>query len=179
MNPIYIQNYIQDQQTIFNHLLNDLDWLEISKARKEFFMAFEKLSYTYGGAKSGERTYVGNPFTDPVLDIMNKLNKDFDCNYDVCILNRYDTQHNSLHWHKDNSPEMNNNHPICTVSFGAEREIWWKDSGFKGIVPLENRQLLHDGSVFIMPARFQEDHFHRIPKNDRDCGVRISLTFRN
>jgi hypothetical protein len=111
MNIIYIQHYIQDQEPILNHLLNYLDWLEISKARKEYFMAHEKLSYTYGGAKSGERTYVGNHFTTPVLDIMNRLNNDFGCNYDVCILNRYDGQHNSLGWHSDNSPEMNTNHP--------------------------------------------------------------------
>lgn len=33
-------------------------------------------------------------------------------------------------------------------------------------------------SCFIMPAGFQDNHVHRIPKHNRPCGARISLTFR-
>jgi hypothetical protein len=29
-----------------------------------------------------------------------------------------------------------------------------------------------------MPAGFQIDNLHKIPKNDKPCGGRISLTFR-
>jgi alkylated DNA repair dioxygenase AlkB len=38
--------------------------------------------------------------------------------------------------------------------------------------------LLPHGSLCIMPPGFQQTHQHRIPKADRDVGVRISLTFR-
>jgi len=68
---------------------------------------------------------------------------------------------------------------IHVVSFGVEREIWWKEKEFKGLVPQENRQLLKSGSIFIMPAGFQANHFHKIPKADREVGPRVSLTFRN
>lgn len=47
-----------------------------------------------------------------------------------------------------------------------------------GIVPTKDRYLLQRGSVFIMPAGFQEAMFHRIPKHPAPCGWRISLTFR-
>ena len=73
---------------------------------------------------------------------------------------------------------MDLDHPIAVVSLGAEREIWWKDKHFKGTIPQENRQLLKNGSLFIMPAGFQNDHLHKIPRCDRPCGIRISLTFR-
>jgi len=49
----------------------------------------------------------------------------------------------------------------------------------KGIVPPEQRILLEQGSVFLMPPGYQDTHFHRIPKHSRPCGPRISLTFRS
>jgi len=49
----------------------------------------------------------------------------------------------------------------------------------KGLLPQENRILLERGSLFVMPKGFQDTYFHRIPKHDRPCGWRISLTFRS
>ncbi len=178
MRPIYIQTYIPTfTENIFTHLLNELQWLEETEARKEYFMSDEQLSYQYG---KQNRTYSSLPFSKPVRDMMMFLNNEFNCNYNVCFLNRYDNYKKALGWHADNSPEMNSKHDICVISFGAEREIWWKEQSYKGDIPKENRQLLHNGSLFIMPAGFQEIFFHKIPKSDKqDCGIRISLTFRN
>jgi alkylated DNA repair dioxygenase AlkB len=50
--------------------------------------------------------------------------------------------------------------------------------GIKGDIPDEDKFLLENGSLFIMPAGYQKDHVHKIPKHDRVCGGRISLTFR-
>lgn len=178
MKPIYIPSYIEDKDYIFNHLLNELTWLEVTDARKEYFMSSEPLSYTYGSGKNA-RTYSSSEFSLPIMIMMEKLNRDYNCNYNVCFLNRYDTQKNQLGWHADDSPEMNTKHDICVVSFGAEREIWTKDKSFKGEIPKDDRYLLQNGSLFIMPAGFQENHFHKIPRCDKACGIRISLTFRN
>lgn len=175
MKPIYKTNY---SENLFNHLFNDIIWLEATPARKEYFMSLELLSYTYGSGKSA-RTYKSECFTEPTKELLDKLNNDYNANYNVCFLNRYDNQRNFLGWHADDSPEMNPEHDIAVVSFGAEREIWWKKQDYKGVIPNENKQLLNDCSIFIMPAGFQKDYFHKIPKCDKDCGVRISLTFRN
>lgn len=48
-----------------------------------------------------------------------------------------------------------------------------------GKQPANQRVLLEDGSMFIMPPGYQGTHLHRIPKHDRPCGWRISLTFRS
>ena len=178
MKPIYTKSYISNSKEIFQHLLNDLTWLEMTEARKEYFMSIKPLSYTYGIGKNA-RTYSSEEFSKPIEEITIKLNKDFDCNYDVCFLNRYDTQKNALGYHADDSPEMNPNHDIAVISFGAERQIWWKLKEYKGELPSSNKQLLHDGSLFIMPAGFQKDYLHKIPRADSSCGIRISLTFRN
>jgi transcription elongation factor Elf1 len=45
--------------------------------------------------------------------------------------------------------------------------------------PLDQRVKLEQGSIFVMPVGYQDTHLHRIPKHDRPCGWRISLTFRS
>ncbi len=140
----------------------------------------------------GEREYTSVPFTIPVQVLMTALGllpqvmPDWAAArgvtgmaFNVCFLNRYDTQHGHLGWHADDSPEMSHDHPIAVVSLGAEREIWWKHKTEKGQTPPERRRLLEHGSVFVMPPGFQRDHLHRIPKADHVVGTRISLTFRH
>jgi alkylated DNA repair dioxygenase AlkB len=103
--------------------------------------------------------------------------------YNVCFLNRYDHQKHQLNWHSDSSPEMDTTHPIAVVSFGVEREIWFRAKGadgevLPGVTPPEERQKLGHGSLFVMPPFYQDTHMHRIPRCDHECGIRISLTFR-
>lgn len=186
MNPKYLMQplfHSMKNEDLFLHLLNDIDWLEETPSRKEYFMADKDIVYSYGveEQKIGDkkRSYRSSPYTQPVQELQNILNEMTNAHYNVCFLNRYDSARMALGWHADDSPEMNPQHPIAVVSFGAVREIWWKEKGMKGEVAPENRQRLEDGSVFIMPSGFQDLYFHRIPKSDRPCSTRVSLTFRN
>lgn len=178
MKPLYFEPIEKPEaDCLFEHLLG-LDWLSVTEARQEYFMAEQLRSYKYGKGV-GEREYHSSPYTFQVDELQTWLN-DFEGpnQYNVCFLNRYDSQKHQLGWHADDSPSMDGGHPIAVVSLGAEREIWWKQKDESGLVPKEQRQLLKHGSVFIMPSGFQTDHLHRIPKCDRACGTRISLTFR-
>lgn len=196
MDPIYIPppklpKNRQHVDELFAHLRDELTWLEVTAARKEYFMSSVSRSYRYK-TWDGEREYHSVPFTEPVLGlksafavvghvvpqalaVLGLAALDFN----VCFLNRYDTQHGHLGWHADDSPEMAHDHPIAVVSLGAEREIWWKPKAEKGETPPDRRRLLEHGSIFVMPAGFQREYLHRIPKCDRAVGTRISLTFRH
>lgn len=176
MKPTYQNNFVSQPDNVLDHLLG-LDWLDVTEARLEYFMSDEPRSYIYGKSPH-EREYHSSIYTEPVQLIQDKLNQLLDANFNVCFLNRYNTQKHQLGWHADDSPTMDRDHPIAVVSFGAEREIWWKLQADKGIVPPEQRQRLGSGSLFIMPSGFQDLYFHRIPKADREVGVRVSLTFR-
>ena len=94
------------------------------------------------------------------------------------FLNRYENEKQHLGWHSDDFVEMDHTAPVCVVSFGEAREIWWRKIGESGLVPSEQRQKLSPGSLFIMPPGFQHTHEHRIPRGDREMTPRISLTFR-
>jgi alkylated DNA repair dioxygenase AlkB len=174
MKPTYINKYID--KDLFAALLNRTPWINNDAPRDECFMALESLEYTYG--KGFERTYKSLDMSEDVLNIMNKLNRDFNTEYNVCFLNFYKSEKEHLGWHADDSVEMDPEHPIAVVSFGAERYIWCKDKNYRGEIPGEDRYLLGSGSLFVMPKGFQDVNLHRIPKHDRPCGGRISLTFR-
>lgn len=181
LKPFYHAGYVKTnpENLFLDMLLKEVSWLDLTEARKECFMSDQPVTYRYGSGRSTDRVYTAVPFHPAVLGMMKELNSKRIFNFNACFLNRYDTQKNHLCWHADDSPEMDMDHPIAVISFGAEREIWWKEKDFKGPIPPENRQLLESGSLFIMPAGFQKDHLHKIPKADREVGIRVSLTFRH
>lgn len=174
MKPEYCDFF--DGSGIFEKLMDEVPWTNRDAPRDECFMAFEELEYTYG--KGFTRSYNSVDVIPIVQTIMSMVNSIEGTSYDICFLNYYKSDKEHLGWHADDSPEMDENHPIGVVSFGSEREIWIKKKGETGITPPENRYLLKDGSLFTMPAGFQKEYLHKIPKHDRPCGGRISLTFR-
>lgn len=175
MNELYYRNNYSNLS--LEQLQNEIAWWNRTDTRLEYFMADSKLSYSYGSG-NGIREYFSEPYHSVVKELQNKLNDDFGVNYNVCFLNRYDDQKMHLGWHADDSPKVDVSHPIAVVSVGAEREIWVRPNGSTGVVPPEDRYLLRSNSLFIMPKGYQATHQHRIPKCDRACGIRISLTFR-
>lgn len=175
MRPEYHKNWVGF--SMFDTLMNEVAWVNRDAPRDECFMALENLEYSYGNEMHA-RTYNSVNMRPEVNFLMLSLNAEFGTNYNVCFLNHYKSEREHLGWHSDDSPEMDQYHPIAVISFGAERFIWVKPIGFKGEIPVEDKYLLHDGSLFIMPPGFQEKFQHRIPKHDRPCGGRISLTFR-
>lgn len=167
---------INSPDILFKQLLNELDWVHVSPItpRKEYYWHIDGLSYTYGSGQFS-RTYQSQPMHPVIEEIRTVLNDYLKVNFDVVFLNRYDSQHDHLGWHADDSPEMSDDHPIVTVSLGAEREIWFRSNQHPENV---EKVLLPNGSACVMLPGVQDTHQHRIPKHDRPCGVRISLTFR-
>jgi alkylated DNA repair dioxygenase AlkB len=175
--PAFLGHFDLDPTEALEALVIDVDWLRVREARREAFMTpGGGASYTYGTGEHA-RTYVSlemHPVVERVMRALNSLG----ASYNACFLNRYDEQRDQLGWHADDSPGQDFGHPIAVVSLGAEREIWWRERGASGVVPAADRQRLASGSLFEMPSGFQQTHQHRIPKSDRPCGVRVSLTFR-
>lgn len=177
MDPYkYIPGLVDNPDDAYEQLMNTLDWVHASPTvpRKEYYWHALGLPYTYGMGKFA-REYQSQPAHPVITAIGEKLAKELGCVFDVVFLNRYDTLKDHLGWHADDSPEMSDDHPIVTVSLGAEREIWFRPlSDIKNITKLK----LEHGSACVMLPGMQDTHHHRIPKHDRECGPRISLTFR-
>ena len=174
MKILFEENFFE--KDIFEELRDEVPWVNRDAPRDECFMSLDTtLSYSYGKMN---RKYSAVPMHPQVLEIMERLNSRFNSSYNVCVLNYYQSERQHLGWHADDSPEQDLTHPIAVVSFGAERFLYTKQKAYKGIVPNEDKFFLTKGSLFIMPGGYQDDHYHKIPKHDKVCGGRISLTFR-
>lgn len=163
----------------------EIPWIRRTEARQECFMSYAPRTYTYGSGR-GVRTYESVPMTLPIMKMARfTLPRMLDCanELNVCFLNRYADQHQHLGWHADDDPGTDHDCPIVVVSYYERplvdaREIWIRPNGHTGPIPPEWRQSLAHRSVFVMPPGMQQTHQHRIPKHDRECGARVSLTFR-
>jgi alkylated DNA repair dioxygenase AlkB len=200
---IYVKDLIAPQlaDSLFYKLWNQLLWIQHDKVpRREYYVNDHNVPYSYG-VEPFARTYQPQPNTLEIGYIrfcvqeylLDNLGKDY--NMDVCFLNGYKDGQDQLGWHSDDSPEMDDERPIVTVSLGAEREIWFRkipqpflsslNSGLaRGEISTViastgvEKLRLGNGSMAIMLPHMQDTHQHRIPKSDRPCGPRISLTFR-
>ncbi len=175
MNPIYIKNFFN--VPIISELVEKVEWVNEESRRRECFMSDSNIEYKYID-RDDAAIYKSMSFLPVVKEIMEKINKDYGYNLDICFLNLYIDQHKALGWHSDDSHTIDQTEPIAVVSFGAEREIWIKPKGYKDAIQEDWKQLLENGSLFIMPSGFQEEWLHKIPKTNSDCTARVSLTFR-
>lgn len=185
MRPEIVPDFIpQSLGPAWFELLRDgVPWVNRNSPRDECFMAAEGAPqvYSYGNdnnARTERHTYHAVPMHELVLAAMEGLNIKYRADYNVCVLNYYKDRHQHLGWHPDDSPEQDLDHPIAVVAVGATRQIWWKHKSQKGAIPDDQKVDMVPGLLFIMPGGFQAEHVHRIPKHDRECGGRISMTFR-
>jgi alkylated DNA repair dioxygenase AlkB len=180
MNPTFEPGFVSED--LFPVLRDEVTWVNRNAPRDECFMASADApqTYSYGNdneAREALHVYNAVPMHPAVLSVMEKLNAR-GSQYNICVLNYYKDRHQHLGWHADDSPEQDLQHPIAVIAFGAERFLFTKKKGDKGNVPESDKYLMTKGGLLVMPGGYQDTHYHKIPKHDRECGGRISLTFR-
>jgi alkylated DNA repair dioxygenase AlkB len=157
--------------------LQEAAWLRREGSNRcEYYCNDFPLPYTYGRGR-GVRTYQVQPYLPAILEIRAALENHALEKFEVCFLNRYLDQRDSLGWHADDSPEMDDARPIGIVSFGVEREIWFRSKSAPSSNSIVKLKLGH-GSLCLMDAGMQDAWEHRIPKASFQCGERVSMTFR-
>ena len=160
----------------FDQLDREVQWIQRDRTpRMECFYSAWPDAYTYGSGL-GIRSYDPLPIPEfgiiPALwFVAEGLSR---CRFEACFLNRYEHEREHLGWHADDSDVIDDTRPIAVLSFGAERELWFRENGSSEF----EKKLLENGSALIMLAGMQDTHQHRIPKHHAKCGPRISLTFR-
>lgn len=204
MTPIeYSPKFIDSPDDIFGILWNELAWVRSNLPRREYYWNALGLPYTYGKGNNA-KTYQSQYLHPIISELRDYLLEKTGTNFNVCFLNGYENSRDHLGWHADDSPEMDNDSAIAIISLGAEREIWFRpndntiehlmldnfDIFDYGTISHEDwlihrskyqtphKLLLGNGSLCLMLPGMQQTHQHRIPKCDRVCGPRISLTFR-
>ena len=186
------------------NLDEQVEWVQRDRApRREAFYCKYPADYTYGSGDFS-RTYAANTNIPPLLaKIWEHLERSQGVPYEACFLNKYEHEREHLGWHADDSDIIDDDRPIAVISFGEERELWFRENVSKcyacnGSGRYDNtgsppcgacggtgrrdteveKVLLETGSLCIMVEGMQDTHQHRIPKAGHKCKTRISLTFR-
>lgn len=130
-------------------------------------------SYKYSGIQNDPI-----PWNDvPILaELKLKLENFLNIKFNSLLCNYYRSGQDSVGWHTDAEPGLNPKSPIASISFGQTRKFQFrrKEKGSE----ITDINLEH-GSLLVMPAGFQENHVHQVPKSPSQNGERINLTFRN
>jgi alkylated DNA repair dioxygenase AlkB len=169
----YIPDFLTNPD--YFEYLKELAWVRRDNTpRMEYYINSVNVPYTYGKGEFA-RTYEPQPMDMTLSIIKASVEVRFNTTFEVCFLNRYLNQKDHLGWHSDNSPEMDDSRPIAIVSFGVERDIWFRPIGSSDDI---TKLKLGNGSLCLMAPGMQDTHQHRIPKASFHCGERISLTFR-
>lgn len=170
MYPVYITNFIDSDisDLLLNHLLNDFEWQKCPTVYGCFL--FDS-NYIFN---NNYVKFDSQKFSKPIKDILNILNANYNCNFNACLLNKYENKSHHLQWHSDDSKQINKDHNIAIISFGSNRKLQWK---LKISNNLEET-ILESGSLLIMPAGFQKRSYHRVLPGDEDS-IRVSLVFIN
>ncbi|MFZ9027377.1 MAG: alpha-ketoglutarate-dependent dioxygenase AlkB family protein [Crocinitomicaceae bacterium] len=127
------------------------------------------VSYIYS-----RKEYVAEPWSPVSKEIRSLLNRYLNAEFNSVLINLYRDGSDSMGLHADNEPELGDCPTIASVSYGAEREIIFKENN--GDRKL--RVLLQHGSLLIMKGRLQHSWKHEIRKTKKPLAPRLNFTFR-
>lgn len=95
--------------------------------------------------------------------------------YNYVLINNYADQTKNIGYHSDDERELGKYSSIVGISFGQEREIYFKSNVTGKVVKLS----LPHNSLYVMFYPTNRYWKHSIPKKAGRMGQRISLTYRH
>lgn len=95
--------------------------------------------------------------------------------FNYTLINNYINGNNYIGYHADDEKELGKNPIIAGISFGEEREIYFKSMIDEKVIKIK----LPHNSLFVMFDPTNKYWKHSIPKKSKSIGQRISLTFRS
>ena len=116
-------------------------------------------------------------FTPLVKMYKEKLEREFDVEFNSCLIGKFISPHDKIGFHSDKSDGMGPNPFVGSISLGKSRKFLLKNVNTQEITDL----ILRHGDLLLMRDKSNVNYLHSVPK-DRECSesrYRINLTFRN
>lgn len=163
---IFIKNYIDNPNELFDSLKNNIEWDGRMSARKT--ASFGK-AYNYS-----QISYPFQKFTPELNSIIEKINNTLKFKPNNCLINYYLNGKSKMGFHSDQNDILEENTGVGIISIGETRVLRFRN--------IENRETIKDfelpsGSFIYMTNELQDEWQHSIPKSNTEKG-RMSLTFR-
>ncbi len=113
------------------------------------------------------------------LEELYSFAKRYDSRFNQILVNWYENGTHYIAAHSDDEPQLVNESPVLSISYGATRKFRIRDKETKEIV---TDLLLDDNTAIVMKGDFQKKYTHEIVKmsgkKGLECGRRINVTFR-
>jgi len=156
-----VDNMYQDTINLFGK--------EYLQPRLLRFEGDPNVSYVYS-----RKEYKAGPWSEVSLELRSLLKQHVDHNFNSALINLYRDGSDSMGLHADNEPELGDQPTIASISYGAEREIVFKEN----TGPRKMRILLPHGSLLLMTGKLQHHWKHEIRKTKKPLISRLNFTFR-
>ncbi len=179
----YYGNFLTEQET--NKLYDELNNLEIKRhtyknkllGRQTAVFGNEELLSNIPPKIWGDNAKI-EKFTPMLRKVLNKTSKFLGINFNICLVNSYETGKNYIGWHSDNE-EKGSKYLIASISLGAERKFSFlhknKESGSESERVVKK---LENGSLLVMKHPCQDNYLHSLLQEKKIKSKRINLTFR-
>lgn len=129
-------------------------------------------AYSYSGSQLQP-----HPWTETLLAIKSVVEGRTGKTFNSVLLNYYRNNRDGMGFHSDDEEELGYQPVIASLSLGCTRRFVLKHRIRKDIadvqIPLES------GALLLMKGDTQKNWKHSVPKEAKQCGPRINLTFRN
>jgi alkylated DNA repair dioxygenase AlkB len=168
-----------ESDRIFKTLLETIKWKQDKIIMYGKEVPLPRLSAWYGDTNKPYR-YSGIklnplPWTDELLKIKERIEKEAKVKFSSVLLNRYRDGQDYVGWHTDSEKELGKNPIIGSVNFGATRKFQLRRiNNHKEKFEVE----LKHGTFLVMGGATQHFWQHQVPKTAIKIGERLNLTFR-
>jgi len=130
------------------------------------------LTYSYSGVTVPARQWT--PTLDAVREVVNGETGQV---YNFVLVNRYKDGGDRMGEHKDDEKELDENVPIASLTFGAERDFVLRhEDKTRGVEKV--KMVLKDGMLLLMKYPTNRFWYHGLPARKSCSTPRINLTFR-
>lgn len=180
LNISTYENVFSSPEEIFQKLEREIVYLPDEEARihiknKSYrvprqIAAFgdSDLKYTFSGL-----TLRSEPWSPLLLEIKNTVEVLTGLEFNFVLVNRYANGDSCIGQHKDDESDLEENSPICSLSFGETRTMVFKRPNHP-----DQKVELKSNSLLTMHPPTNELWTHGIPRQKKRSGVRVNLTFR-
>ena len=143
--------------------------------RKQAGYGDEGVEYVYSGITLSAKSWT------PILKkLRDDVSKAANCEFNFVLINRYKDGLDKMGEHRDDEKELDPLASIASLTFGSERDFYFKHVDHKRgnksepVVTVK----LEDGMLLLMRPPTNKFWYHALPVRKKCKDFRINLTFR-
>ena len=187
---LYISDFVEslpEKMRLFKEIKEGVHWEQgVKRGKGKGWMREPRLTclygimpYEYGGRVMENWNWEKAPVA--ISRVKEKIERFLNFKFDTLLLNRYRNEKDSVGWHSDNERIFGDFSIIASLTLlehkgsGGIRSMEFKSKKNERVgweIGLEN------GSLLIMAGCIQKYWLHRIPRERKEKGERVNLTFR-